>query len=501
MTIRMDLVGLLSARGVKLAVGLATIFVYARMFGVSATYDAWVWSLGIVNAAALVLYGPIIETIRASYTAIDHQEGRPAAEEYIATIALMMIGTAAIVAVAAMFLFPVLVTTLYGDQSEQAVRSTFFLFVLAPSLLISQAVAVMTARLNCLGSFFPPEIAGIIGGAVGVLFIVMFPDLPAVWLLPISYYIGLVSPLVVGASFWPELARAVMRLKPAAFRRHVREAVIFSLPLVLPYALSQGSSLIERQFALDAGTGVLAILSYALFARSTVQAVFSSALSALAVPPLTRSWNPLDLAPFWNEIRHWAHQCLSLMTMGMIVLFGLSGLAPAILFGSDIGAEAQILLTDLLRFYAISLISVILYLVSGSALLAARRGKTYALLGTAAGAASTVLVIVLFPHIGVLAVPVALGVSHAGAAWLMFGVFGRAEASGIIGRAAVCAVVIGVAGSAVQYIDFATHDAAIPIFGRLAIGLGVSGLLCGLWWLAIRHYSKPRTVTPGNVET
>lgn len=498
---RLDFLGLLTARGFKLAVGLATIFVYARMFGVSATYDAWVWSLGIVTAASMVLFGPITETIRASYTAIDHHEGRPIAEEYIATIALMMIGTAAIMAVAAVFLSPPIVATLYGDQSEQAATSAFFLLALAPSIVVSQAVAVLTARLNCRGIFFPPEIAGIIGGAVGALFIVIFPELPALWLLPISYYLGLVSPLAVTASIWPELTHAIVQLKAAAFRRHARDALVFSLPLLLPYALGQMSGLIERQFAMQAGTGVLAILSYALFARNTVQAVFSSALSALAISPLTRSWNPQHVVPFWNEIRHWAHQCLVLLTMGMIALFGISSLVPTILFGGDIGVEIQSLLTELLRCYSISLVSVIIYLVGGSALLAARRGKSYAFLGTLAGAASTLLVIALFPHIGVLAIPIALGLSHAGAGWLMLSAFGRAEAWWIIKRALVCVVVIGVAGSMVQYIDLLSRDAAIPIIGRLAICLGVSGLLCGLWWLLVRHQSKPHADASMDVET
>ncbi|HWQ88272.1 lipid II flippase MurJ [Brevundimonas sp.] len=493
---RLDFLGLLTARGFKLAVGLATIFVYARMFGVSATYDAWVWSLGIVNAATMILFGPITETIRASYTAIDHKEGRPIAEEYIATVALMMIGATAVLAAAAVFLFPIIVRVLYSEQPEQASLSAFFLYALMPSLLISQAVAVLTAHLNCRGSFFPPEIAGIVGGAVGVLFIVLFPALPALWVLPISYYIGLVSPLLVGASFWPELTRAVLRLKAVAFRRHAREALVFSLPLLLPYALSQVSGLIERQFALQAGTGVLAILSYALFARNTVQAVFSSALSALAVPSLTRSWSSLDRAPFWHEIRHWAHQCLVLLTMGMIALFGLSSLAPVILFGGDLGTETQLLLTELLRCYSIALVSVILYLVGGSALLGARRGKTYAFLGTLAGAASTLLVIALFPRIGVLAIPIALGLSHAGAGWLMLSTFGRAEAWWIIKRVVVCVVVIGVAGSIVQYIDLVSRDAAVPIIGRLAICLGVSALLCGLWWLLARRQGEPRVSAP-----
>lgn len=494
MTLRLDFVGLLAARGVKLAVGLATIFVYARMFGVSPIYDGWVWSLGIINAAAMIVFGPIIETIRASYTALDHKEGRAAAEEYIATVAVMMIGGATILVIVAVFFFPFIVNASHAAETEQAKASAFFLYALAPSLLVSQAVAVVTAHLNCRGSFFPPEVAGIIGGAVGVLFIVVFPQLPGLWVLPISYYIGLASPLIVGASFWPELIGAVRRLKLDAFKRHAHEALAFSTPLLLPYALGQVSGLIERQLALQAGTGVLAVLSYALFARNTVQAVFSSAISSLAIPSLTRSWDPADLGPFWREITHWSHQCLLLITMGMMALFGLAGLVPEILFGADVGADTRALLTQLLHGYAFALISVILYLVGGAALLAARRGKTYAVLGAACGVASTLLVITLFPRLGVLIIPVALGLSHAVVAWLMFSTFGRAEALRIVGYGLVCAAAIAVAGSIIQSVDLMARNAAFPVFGRLGVGLAASAVLCGLWWLLAHRNAKRRAV-------
>jgi len=493
--LRRDFVGLLGARGLKLLVGLATIFIYARMFGVSATYDAWVWSLGIVNAAILMLFGPITETIRASYTAIDHNEGRAAAEDYIATVAVMMIGGGVLLALVAAAGFPLLVQLAYRESADQADSAMFFLYMLTPSVLVSQAVAVLTAHLNCRGSFFPPEIAGIIGGAAGVLFIVVFPDLPARWVLPISYYIGLTAPLVVGASFWPALSQSLRRLTLTSFRRHGGEALAFSMPLLFPYALGQASGLIERQYALLAGTGVLAVLSYALFARNTVQAVFSSAISSLAIPALARRWDATDTAPFWDEVRHWVHQCLTVLTMGMMVMFGFAGLAPAILFRADIGAEAQTLLTTLLHCYAIALISVILYLVGGSALLGARRGKTYAVLGAGCGAVSILLVIALFPRLGVLSIPIALGVSHLGAGWLMFNVFGRAGAWWIVSRAALCAVVIGLGGTGIQYVDQIAHNAAFPIFARLAVGLAVSAILCGLWWLLARHLGYSHAVS------
>ncbi len=490
----MDFVGLLGARGAKLAVGLATMLVYARIFGISATYDAWIWSLGIVNAAGLILFGPITETIRASYSSIDHQEGPEAAGKYLATVAALMIGSAVVIAAVAALALPVIAEWILDPASEQARASAFFLYVLAPSLAVSQLVTVLTAHLNCHGRIYPPEIAGVLGGAAGVLLVVLFPRLPATWLLPLSYYMGLLTPLLVGASFWPELIRALTHLSATEFRRHGREALTFSLPLLLPYALGQISGLVERQFALAAGTGVLAVLSYAMFARNTVQAVFTAALAALAVPELARAWHRTDTLAFRQAVRRWIHQCLLLVTLGMLVLFALSGIIPPILFGSRIDAAAQSLLTQLLQLYAVAMFAVILYLLGGSSLLAAKRGKIYALASAGASIGSVALLTGLFPLIGIRAVPVALAFSHASAAWMMFRSIDRADAGWIVRQGILRVLVVGAGGAVVQVIDTAARGAAMPVLARLMLCLSSAGLLCGLWWLVDRRAPAPIAV-------
>lgn len=494
----MDFVGLLGARGAKLAVGLATMFVYARMFGISATYDAWIWSLGIINAASMILFGPITETIRASYASIDHREGRDAANNYLATIAAMMIGTAVLVAILAAFLLPLVATWILDPATEQGRASAFFFYVLAPSLAIAQLVSVLTAHLNCQGRIYPPEVAGIIGGAAGVLLVLLFPHLPATWLLPLSYYMGLLTPLLVGASFWPEFIRALIGLRAAEFRRYAREALTFSFPLLLPYALGQMTGLIERQFALAAGTGMLAVLSYAVFARTTMQAVFTAALATLAVPELSRTWHSSDAVAFRQATRRWAHQCLLMMTLGMICLFTLSGVIPYILFGSRIDAEAQLLLTQLLQLYAVAMFPVILYLLGGSALLAAKKGKTYALASAGACVGSTALLVLSFPMMGIRAAPVALAVSHAAASWFMFNAIDRADAGWIVRQAAVRALVVAAGGMLVQFLDARAHAAAMPMLVRVALCLIGAGALCGLWWLMDRR--DPALIIGGSHE-
>ncbi|WP_164518971.1 lipid II flippase MurJ [Sphingomonas sp. ABOLG] len=483
MKLQWDFVGLLGARGAKLTLGLAMMFVYARVFGASATYDAWIWALGIVNAAGMLLFGPITETIRASYASIDNREGEEAAEQYIATIAVIMIGGAILVAGAAALALPTLATALVPQQSGQAPAATFFLYALAPSLALSQVVAVLTAHLNCHGRVYAPEIAGTVGGCVGLALIVTFPQLPATWLLLGSYYVALVMPLLVGASFWPQLVRALLHLKGPAFRRHAREALGFSMPLLLPYALGQVGGVVERQYALLAGTGALSILSYAFFARNTVQAVFTAALSALAVPALARTWNAEDIAPFRATLTHWVRQCLMLVTIGMVALFGLSDTIPPLLFGDNITGAQQSLLSELLRFYAVAIVTVVLYLMGGSALLAARRGKTYAALGALASLVALALLLALFPLIGIIAIPVGLTISHALAAGLMFRAIDPADGWQVLRDAALRILVVVVAGSMLRGADtLLAAEFGLP--GRLVAGGALAILLAGLWWLA-----------------
>lgn len=482
MKLQWNFVGLLGARGAKLTLGLAMMFAYARIFGVSATYDAWIWALGIVNAAGMLLFGPITETIRASYTSIDHRDGRIAAEQYIATIAVIMIGTAIVIAAGAMVILPAIAATVVPQQSGQGPTASFFLYALAPSMALSQIVAVLTAHLNCRGKVYPPEIAGIAGGCIGLAFIIVFPRFPAVWLLLGSYYITLLAPLVVGASFWPELFRALSRLRWPVFRGHAREALVFSMPLLLPYALGQVGGVVERQYALLAGTGALSILSYAFFARNTVQAVFTAALSAIAVPALARAWDAVDTVPFRTALTYWVRQCLMLATVGMIVLFGLSDMVPALLFGDNIGAEHRLLLGELLRLYAIAIIAVVLYLIGGAALLAARRGKTYAVLGAGASIVSTLILVALFSRMGTAAIPVGLAISHLLAAALMFRAIDRGDMWRVLRNAGIRMLVVWAAGSTLHAIDaFTVLMPGVAL--RLCVAFLAAAAIGGLWWL------------------
>jgi peptidoglycan biosynthesis protein MviN/MurJ (putative lipid II flippase) len=251
---------------------------------------------------------------------------------------------------------------------------------------------------------------------------------------------------------------------------------------LLPYALGQASAVVERQYALLAGTGALSILSYAFFARNTVQAVFTAALSALAVPALARTWDAADTVPFRTELAHWVRQCLMLATLGMIVLFGLSDMIPALLFGDNITVQHQLLLGKLLQIYAVAILAVVLYLIGGSALLAARRGKTYAVLGSIASLTSLLMLIALFPLIGIVAIPVGLGVSHALAAGLMFRAIDRSDAWRIMCDAALRMFVIVTAGSALRGVD--ALFAVVPgLLTRLAADSVAAAILGGLWWL------------------
>lgn len=483
MTLQWNFVGLLGARGTKLIVGLAILFVYARIFGASATYDSWIWALGIVNAVGMMVFGPIVETIRASYSGIEYREGRTAANQYIATVAVIMIGTSIIIAAGTALILPVFAEEFVPRDSGHVSAASFFLYALAPSMVLSQAIAVITAHLNCHGKVYTPEFAGITGGGIGLALIIAFPDLPATWLLLGSYYLTLAVPLAVAASFWPMFFEVLLKLERRAFRNHAHEALSQSAPLLMPYALGQILTIFELQYTLQSGTGALSILSYALFARNTVQAIFAAALSALAVPALARVWNAEDAMPFRHAFEKWVQQCLILVTVGMIILFGFSDFVPLLLFGGNVTLEQQALLGELLRFYAAAIVAVVLFLVAGSGLLASRRAKTYASCSALACVISIALLLTLFPRFGVVAIPIGLAISHSVAAMLMLRAINPSDAWRVTVGAGTRMIIILVTGSAVHWLDSAIAE-QFGLAQRLAVGALIATMLVGIWWIA-----------------
>ena len=485
-----NFVGLLGARGAKLGVGLAILFVYARIFGATDTYDSWIWALGVVNALGMMVFGPIVETIRASYSAIEIKSGRSAASQYIATVAVMMIGGAAFLATSTTLLFPALAEALLPQNLGHGHMAIFFVSALTPSLILSQAVAVITAHLNCQGKIYAPEFAGTMGAGLGLALILGFPNLHPTSLLLGSYYLTLLIPLVAAPTFWPMLFRVASKLDWRTFRTHAHEALILSTPLLVPYALGQILAVLELQYALQTGTGVLSILSYALFARNTVQAIFTAALSALVVPMLARIWDATDAEPFRLAFAHWVQQCLILVTVGMTLLFGFSDLVPLLLFGVNVTVENQALLGELLRFYAIAITAVVLFLVAGSGLLAARRAKAYASYGTLACLVSIILLITLFPIIGVVAIPVGLAVSHSLAACMMLRAINPSSSWRVIGSAGTRMTIILTLGSALHTFDFAMAE-RLGLSGRFTASMLVTIILVGVWWAIERRLRAP----------
>jgi peptidoglycan biosynthesis protein MviN/MurJ (putative lipid II flippase) len=480
--IKGNFIGLLGARGAKLTVGLAILFFYARIFGASATYDSWIWALGVVNAVGMMVFGPIVETIRASYSTIENKNGRSAAGQYIATVAVMMIGGATFVATTTTLLLPALAEALLPQNLGHGYMAIFFVSALAPSLVLSQAVAIVTAHLNCQGKIYSPELAGTVGGVLGLALILIFPELPATWLLLGSYYLTLLVPLVAAVTFWPMLFRFISKLDWWAFRNHAHEALSLSAPLLMPYALGQILAVLELQYALQTGPGTLSILSYALFARNTVQAVFTAALSALAVPALARVWDPTDPGSFRLAFTHWAQQCLMLATVGMTLLFGFSDLVPLLLFGSNVTVEHQALLGELLRFYAIAITAVVLFVVAGSGLLAARRAKIYAAYGALACVISIMLLIVLFPKIGVVAIPLGLAVSHSVAAGMMLRAINPSDSWKIIGSAGARMTIILTLGSVLRGCDVVMAE-TFNLAERFAASVLIGVISIGIWWV------------------
>jgi peptidoglycan biosynthesis protein MviN/MurJ (putative lipid II flippase) len=183
---------------------------------------------------------------------------------------------------------------------------------------------------------------------------------------------------------------------------------------------------------------------------------------------------------------------MMLVTVGMILLFGFSDLVPLLLFDDNVTGDNQALLGKLLRFYAIAITTVVLFLVAGSGLLAARRAKIYAAYGALACVVSIILLIILFPKIGVVAIPLGLAISHSLAASLMLRAIHPADFWKVVVGAGTRLIVILVAGSAIHRLDVAIAE-RFGLAEHLAAGVLISIMLTGVWWIVEQRLSRRLT--------
>jgi putative peptidoglycan lipid II flippase len=413
---------LASLRSLKLGLTVAVLLVYARLFGIGITMDAWIFASGTAAAVLMALWGPVNEIVRSRFVRQVAGHGEPHARASAASLLVFTTLASLVLCGGLALCAPWIVDTLYAaaeaSRAQDLVVGLFL--VMLPSVAIGQVLGLATAYMNCYDVIYAPEFMGIAASGINLACVLVLSPALGIYALAFGYYLGAAFSLAVVLRFlWKKGFFGSFGGWPAV-ALDARAIVTFALPLYFTFGAGQLNGVLEKYLASLMGVGVISSVNYASQIKATLQAVLTSVLFSLIVPRLTNAAAQPGAPDFRPMFRSAQRMGMAFLGVVLPFIFGTAeGLAVA-LFGDALSAPSGVQdMALLIRLYVVALVAVVLYLVYGVALLAQQQGRVYAALGVLAQGVSALICVLLFRSVGAAVFPLALAVSHLLAALLM----------------------------------------------------------------------------------
>jgi peptidoglycan biosynthesis protein MviN/MurJ (putative lipid II flippase) len=319
---------------------------------------------------------------------------------------------------------PAVADLLTGDlpaEASDTARAGLAWFWLAAGAHLTAALAA--AALGVGGEFGPPGLAYVIGGALAIVFLVVFAGSLGIDAVSIGVTVGALA--TAGLMLW-RMGRSGYRLRPGRLRpRRGRfgDARLMFLGSV-GYMIPQATYVISVAFAARIAEGAVTLYSYAFFAAVLVVGASSGSVGIVLAAPLAQTWDrrPETLEPHLANVTR-AGLLLVLPLLGLAALIG-DDVVELVLGGSLAGGDPGTIADSFLAFAGMMVASAALPVP----MLAAFASNRY-------GAVAMVALVTVAIHIPLSALGLALGTPEA--------IAGAASISSIASLLLMLAVVQG----------------------------------------------------------
>lgn len=409
----------------KLFIGIISLSLSAKYYGVSFEKDSWLLAISVIIFLDLAIWGAINETFRSKFIFIRGEFGE---EEALNKTKSLLFFTLifSILTVVFILLFPkffaqIIAPTYTGNHLDSLIK---MIFLAAPILLINQLTAIGTSILNANESFFIPEISGFATAILNLLILVLLAPVIGIHALVISYYVG-------GLLLFALIYIQIFKLKIKIFSDYssikfsdFKMFILFALPFFFPYFLGQFSGVIEKTLVSSIGVGYVSILDYSRKFSDIIQGVLTSVLLTIVVPLLSTNFIEKKIKEFeYNFLQ--IYQLVLLFLTFVVALFTSSSGSVVAFFldKGTISKPALLEISNLMVLYIWGTLAVFIYILFGMALLSVGSIKKYAFWGIVAQILSIVLVLLFIKIVGVYIFPIALFISHLFSGCIMYSQF------------------------------------------------------------------------------
>lgn len=266
----------------QLVVLFALQILLARYFGASAELDAYLAAQAVPLVLATVLTGSLSYVLVPVYNEQRHDHGEAAADAMLVSLGVVVLLTAAAVALLLFMFARPAVAILYADMPQAMTVS--LLRILSLLLLLNVAINFFYGAYHARQRFLLPAWCGVAAPAVTVALIAAFPEWGIEGVAWATVIGGGVGVLLLAWRF-PFRRIRENASGPSVLRRMFR----LLWPLILGAAYYRLDPLIDRHLASHLPEGSISHLGYAWRLAMSISMIATSGLAVVAFPAIARA--------------------------------------------------------------------------------------------------------------------------------------------------------------------------------------------------------------------
>lgn len=401
-------------RAIKSVISVIILALSARYFGIDVEMDAWVLVGTVITAISGVSWGPINEIFRAKFISIKEIKGEEMAMQMSLSLVTFVVLFSIIISSLLILLSPYIVSFFSANfTSEFKYIFIKLLIIIAPTLLLNEITALSISILNSYDVFYLPEIVSVITGLISLLVIILLANIFGIYTLVISQYVGVFLLFFISLYFLKKKGIILWSKKIKIKWEYIKPFLIFALPFVFTYFVSQINQIFESRYVNGYGQGYLSSLNYSKQSIAVLQPVLTSILMTMMVPHLTKEFVNRNFIEFKKKFVQYFDVCIIIAGSIIPILYGASDTICSILFKSKvINIEFQHIITNLFKLYSLSLVGITMYLLLGMTLISVNLSKKYAFIGILMQIIILSLYIILHNHYQIYLFPIVFGVLH-----------------------------------------------------------------------------------------
>lgn len=365
----------------KAILAFFTVIISSTYFGTSFDRDVWLLTLSITAIIAALIFGPFYQTFRVKLVMIKEAEGEEIALKSVGSLFMYMLIVSVLIILVSEIV-PFLLSKVFAPNytNEQQHFFKIMIRLIAPTLLFSVIVSILSGVLNVYNVFYIPEIMSIVSTVLNVIIILLFATKYGIYSLVLSSYLSNIILIIV-------LMLAIKKNKINLNKNlnvnfsYAIPFIKFALPFYFNYFIAQVLLTVERIISALIGVGSVSVLDYARKFVTIPIDVIQGAINSVLATSLAKTYIKEGERSFILELNKFMDMML-LITLPIITLFIVCPveIVRTFLLRGAFDPQFVIPTANCLFWFGFGIVSIIFYSANSQALVAQGKNKNLSII-------------------------------------------------------------------------------------------------------------------------